>query len=144
MSLSTIGSRNPAFVSRSATALEIARHMDSRDVGSVIVVHERRPVGIVTDRDLVLRVVLKGLDPARTRAEQVMTRPVATISHAASIAEAAARMRESHVRRLPVVDDAGELVAVLTLDDLFFHMSRAEDDLAAVICPLPVEAGNGG
>jgi len=138
MSLSSIGSRSPVTAADAATALELARAMEEKNVGSVIVVRGGRPVGIVTDRDIVLRVVLRGLDPSTTRASEFMTKNLVTVADGLSIADAAARMRESGVRRLPVTADAGELVGVVSLDDLFFHVSRVEGDLADVICPVPI------
>lgn len=143
MSLSRIGSRNVVTVAPDATALDAVRRMVERNVGSVVVVGDGKPVGILTDRDVVLRLVAKAFDPARTRVADVMSRPLATMSDDASIADAAACMREHGVRRLPLVGAGGALVGIVALDDIVFHVARAEGDLADVIASFPVPSAGG-
>lgn len=143
MSLSRIGSRNVVTVAPDATALDAVRRMVERNVGSVVVVGDGKPVGILTDRDVVLRLVAKAFDPARTRVADVMSRPLATMSDDSSIADAAACMREHGVRRLPLVGAGGALVGIVALDDIVFHVARAEGDLADVIASFPVPSAGG-
>ncbi len=143
MSLSRIGSRNVVIVAPDATALDAVRRMAERNVGSVVVVGDGKPVGILTDRDVVLRLVAKGLDPARTRVADVMSRPLATVTDEGGLSEAAACMREHGVRRLPIVGAGGLLIGIVTLDDIVFHVARAEGDLADVIASFPVPASGG-
>lgn len=95
----------------------VARLAESR-IGTLIVVDgSRRPLGIVTDRDLALRGLGKGLDPHRTRLEQVMTAPVVWVHEDHELEAALEEMARLVVRRLPVVDHHSELVGILTLDD---------------------------
>jgi CBS domain-containing protein len=112
--------------------------MEDLDVGYVLVCLDGRPAGIVTDRDLVLRVVCRGLDPSRTTAEEVMSAPVVTLAEGSEANDAASLMRERQVRRLPLVDRSGAVVGILTFDDLVHHVSRAEAELAEVISTYPV------
>jgi CBS domain-containing protein len=99
---------------RDATAL-----MAAKDVGTLVVIdRERRPLGILTDRDVALRVVADGRDPEQTRVGGVMTAPAVTIPESAPIETALGRMAGIRARRLVVVDAAGRLVGILALDDL--------------------------
>ena len=143
MPLSRIGARNVATVSPSATAIEIARQMEERNVGSVVVVRQSRPVGIVTDRDLVLRVLRKGLNPAIVHAEEIMSKALVTARDDLEAIEAAERMREHRVRRLPVLDGEGALVAIVTLDDLVHHIGRTSNEISEAIesFPSPYQGG---
>ncbi len=76
------------------------------------------PLGIVTDRDITVRVVAAGLDPLDTEVGDVMTRAPRCIGEETSIESAPALMRAGPHRRLPVVDDSGQLVGVVCLDDI--------------------------
>ena len=115
--------------------LEIARLMRSNHVGSVVVTADdgRKAIGIVTDRDIVIEVVAMGLNPAVMTAGDIMTAsPV--VSQAADDALWALKiMRDRGVRRLPVVDDKGELTGVLAFDDLMQHFGAVMGDIAQVI-----------
>jgi CBS domain-containing protein len=110
------------------TALDVARCMRDRQVGTVIVVDDRRPVGIVTDRDLAVRVLAGGLDP-QTRVSEVMTPSPTTIQEDATIVIALGYMRAGGFRRLPVVRGDGSLVGIVALDDVLGQMA---DELAEI------------
>ena len=100
------------------TAATAARRMRDFRVGCVVVVRESRPVGILTDRDLVLRVVAEGLDPAQTPISAVVTYQAATVSRDAAVETAVRVMSERGVRRLPIVTDDGKITGIVTADDL--------------------------
>jgi len=100
-----------------------ARLMQQENVGAIVVVERDRPVGLLTDRDLALAVCLQGAkphDPSQSR----MTCAVDTIRDDEEIYNATQKMMELAVRRLPVVDDIGRLVGIVTLDDLLSLLSR--------------------
>jgi CBS domain-containing protein len=143
MHLSTIGTRSVATAGPDATVTDIARTMHDRSVGSVLIVRGNAPVGIVTDRDLVIRVVLRKGDPDRLKASDVMSSPLTTIAEDDDPLTAATRMRERQVRRLPVVRADGSLVGIICLDDLIHHLSRAHHELSEAIAgfPVPYTAG---
>lgn len=106
------------------TAQAAAHRMQSRNVGSLIVVDDdMRPIGIVTDRDLALRVVATHA-PHDTPLADVMSGELVTIDLDASVATALQRMRELAVRRLPVVDTHGQLQGILSLEDVLAFLSR--------------------
>lgn len=101
------------------TVEAIAHRMHERGVGSLLVLDDaRRPVGIVTDRDLVLRVLAADRDPLTTRVAEVMTRDPRTVGEETPIEQTLSLMRAYGVRRVPVVDPGGTLVGVVTLDDV--------------------------
>lgn len=97
-----------------------AQRMGSRAVGTLLVLDSaRRPIGILTDRDLAVRVVGEGRDPNLLRVHEVMSPSPHVISELAPLEDAIAVMRTFGVRRVPVVDPKGELVGLISLDDVF-------------------------
>ncbi len=96
----------------------VARLMTARGVGSVVVVDGLTPVGILTDRDVVVRVTAPGLDAQRVPVGTVMSSPLVTVSERESMDEAIQLMKRHGIRRLPVVDTAGHLSTILTMDDI--------------------------
>jgi CBS domain-containing protein len=102
-----------------------ARRMNSRNVGTLMVLDkESRPVGIITDRDLAIRVVGEALDATTTSVAEVMSRAMVSVHEETPIEEALCRMRAGPYRRLPVVDDDGQLVGVVSLDDIIDLLSE--------------------
>lgn len=96
-----------------------AQRMQARKVGTLVVLDpHQRPLGIITDRDLATRVVAEHKDSARTSVEEVMTHPPTVIPERMSIEEALSIMRSGPFRRVPIVDDTGRLVGLLSLDDI--------------------------
>jgi CBS domain-containing protein len=120
MALVTVSSllgRSVVSVKPDATVMEAARLMRENRVGSVLVMEAGRLLGIITERDLAYRVVAEGRGP-ETRVSEVMTRDVVTIRESATLAEAARLMLGLGIRHLPVVDEQGRVVGVLSLRDL--------------------------
>ena len=111
---------------------DLGRIMQENAVGSVLIVEDDEPVGIVTDRDLALEVVTKRLD-FDTQAADVMTRDPVTANEDTGVAELGEKMKRSSVRRIPIVDDEGKLTGIVTLDDLVVLLEGEMDDLAEVI-----------
>jgi len=119
-----------ASCGRDAGILEAARLMRQHHTGNLIVVDDphgdRIPVGIVTDRDIVVEVLANELDPAKTTVTQIMSAKLVIAGGAEDISEALARMRLHGVRRLPVVDHDGSLMGIVTLDDMLrLHAAQA-------------------
>jgi CBS domain-containing protein len=111
-----------------------AQRMASRCVGTLLVLDARgRPVGILTDRDIALRVVADGRPASETTVAEVMTRDPKTISELAPIEDALALMRLHAVRRLPVVSPQGQLVGVVTLDDVLASVAEEMWQMGRVI-----------
>jgi len=95
-----------------------AKKMFSANVGSLIVVHEDQPVGILTERDIVGKIVAKAKDPTEIEVGSIMSSPLITIRPNTSLSDAARTMLKSGVKRLPVVSPAGGLVGIITDTDL--------------------------
>ncbi|MDK2890460.1 MAG: hypothetical protein PWR21_1092 [Methanoculleus sp.] len=106
-------------VSPDTPAVEVARIMGEKNVGSVVVVTgDNRPAGILTDRDLAIRVMAQEKNPGEIRAEEVLTRDVITFQDSLGIYEAIQKMTDAGIRRMPIVDDAGKLIGIVTMDDI--------------------------
>lgn len=110
----------------------IATLMDDKGVGSVVVEQDDRPLGIVTDRDLVIEVLEERIDPADVDASDVMTPDPTTVEADAGVYEFFGQVAEASVRRVPVVD-GDELVGIVTVDDLVRLLSDELDALCTVI-----------
>src|SRR5690606_12935905 len=124
----------------STSAMEAARAMDSNRIGTVIVQEKGRLVGIVTDRDLAMRVVGAGLDGNATTLAQIMSPGVAALSPDASRMEAIRVMKSRTVRRIPLVD--GERIAgIVTLDDLLLDEAAPLEEVAGIV---RAQLGEGG
>ncbi len=122
MRLADICIRHVIQCSRDATALEVAQLMRSSHVGDVVVVDKPNgeciPVGIVTDRDLVVEVMARELDAATITAGDIMSASLVTAAETDDIHETAELMRFKGVRRVPLVGEHGALVGIVTLDDI--------------------------
>jgi CBS domain-containing protein len=129
MGLGQLLMRSPITAGPSATLAEVAKLMEKENVGAVVITDEERPVGITTDRDLALAVCVYGKSPSES-VQDVMTCPVATISVDEGIYNATQKLMEYAVRRLPVVDDSGSLVGLVSLDDLLLLISRELQNVA--------------
>ncbi len=92
--------------------------MRDRHVGAVIITEKDRPVGIVTDRDVVSRVVAPDRDPLSLRARDIMSTDLVVAREGTPLADVTERMRARGIRRVPVVDGRGRLVSIITLDEV--------------------------
>jgi CBS domain-containing protein len=108
---------SPRTIASSATVGEAAQVMRDEDVGSLPVVHQDRLVGVVTDRDIAVRVVAEGRDAATTAVVEVASDRPVTVEPSADLDQALQLMSEHQVRRLPVVD-GGRLVGVIAQADI--------------------------
>jgi len=96
---------------------EVVATMNKFDIGSILVVQGERPVGIITERDILRRIVEPCLAPEILTARQIMTSPVSTISEAVSIEEAARLMAKKRVKKLPVMNNQ-KLIGIITFTDI--------------------------
>lgn len=110
----------------------VAQTMDAESVGSVIVENDAKPVGIVTDRDLTMRVIANGEEPTDSPVESIMTENVTTVDCDDGFYTAMERMRESGVRRLPVCEN-GDLVGIITADDMTELLADEQQQIADVL-----------
>jgi CBS domain-containing protein len=112
------------------TVEEAARAMRSKNVGALVVINAGRPIGMLTDRDVAVEVVAKGMDPDTTRVGEVMHKKPITIHQDLGILDAAKVFAKTGVRRLPVVTKGGTLVGVIAVDDLIMLLGNEMGHLA--------------
>jgi CBS domain-containing protein len=98
-----------------ATIKQASEAMVAEERGALVVLDEGRLVGIISERDIVGRVVAKGLDPVTTFVSEVMTREVRTITESVSILGALEMMQQGRFRHLPLVDSAGQVIGIVSL-----------------------------
>jgi len=139
MNVGTICKRNVVTVAPTDDLTTAAQLMRERHVGYLIVTEpgiepgKQRPVGVLTDRDIVVAVLAPGADVNALRVDDVMSRDPEVAQDTDSIAEALATMRRVGVRRLPIVSVRGDLVGVLSLDDILDSLAEQLQDLAGSI-----------
>ena len=137
MPVGEICNREVVVSDKTMSVVEAARLMRTHHVGDLVVVDERDgrklPVGIVTDRDIVVEVVAAGVNPDALKVGDIMGPDVATVRESEGLFEALRYMRDKGVRRMPVVDSAGGLVGLLTLDDLLGLLAEEMTELAKLV-----------
>ncbi|HEU4627310.1 MAG TPA: CBS domain-containing protein [Steroidobacteraceae bacterium] len=137
MVVDNVCTRDVATVRPSDTLFDAARVMRDRHVGDVIVTDDEnnpRPVGILTDRDIVVGILAVAPDKLETLlVEDVMSRDLATAQASDALDKALRAMRARGVRRLPVVASDGRLIGIVTFDDLVAAMARELGELATVV-----------
>jgi len=115
---------NPVCVSEKDTVQEVARIMAREDTGVVPVVDGKRVVGLITDRDIVVRLIAEGKDVANARVNEAMTKSVRSVKEDARVDEVLSLMSNAQVRRVPVVNASDELVGIVSLGDLATETNR--------------------
>jgi CBS domain-containing protein len=130
MRVSDIMTREPVVLSPSASVDEIAHIMREKGISSVILVTNGKPIGIITERDLVHRVMALGKDSKKLMAADICTRPVIAISHHCEVEDAVETMNEHRIRRLVVVDDLDHVAGILTTDDVGYNLKSMSEELA--------------
>jgi CBS domain-containing protein len=113
---------DPARCSSNATLDEVAKLMVQNDCGEIPIVDSSdRPIGVITDRDIVCRAVAEGKNPTGHTVETVMTSPVVTVRADAPIEDVVATMERHQIRRVPVVDDGGCCAGIIAQADIAFE-----------------------
>lgn len=141
MSVGRICTRQVDLAELDEPVWQVAERMHQRSVGTLVVVDDRHhPIGVVTDRDLAIRVLARCSDPIETVVEDVMTHHPETVTEDTPIELALAVMRRRELRRLPVVDGAGRLVGLLALDDVLMLLSEELADIGKLLVGQTPEA----
>jgi CBS domain-containing protein len=137
MDVNLICNHNVATIGKSLGVGEAARLMREQHVGDLVVVETRGnasvPVGILTDRDIVVGVVARQVAPEGVTVSDAMTRNVLTVREDASLEFALREMRRHGVRRAPVVRANGDLVGIIAIDDVIQHLAEQLGRLADLI-----------
>lgn len=120
--------KNVQTSSENETIMNIARMMYSRKIGSIVMVSLNKPIGIITERDLAYKVVANNVQPKVATAKDIMTSPLISIKPNDNVYYAFKIMNEKKIKKLPVTNENGELVGILTQTDMlrYFNQKRKE------------------
>ena len=135
MAINEFCHRNVVCATRDTTVTEAANLMRQHHIGDVIIVETRGkqiPIGIVTDRDIVVEVIAAGIDPGLLKLGDLRLAPLVTVDEGTSYAETVSRMSAEGVRRMPVVGDDGALAGIITLDDMLWQLAAPLAALAGL------------
>jgi CBS domain-containing protein len=137
MRIGEICTREVVQCIRTTSVADLACLMRNRHVGDVVVVEQSgtvsRPVGIVTDRDLVVKILAEGVDPDTVTAGDLMSADLATGLETEVVYDAIWQMRGKGIRRLPIVDARNTLVGVLTVDDITEFLAAELSEVARIV-----------
>jgi len=137
MAVGEICNREVVIIDKSVSVVEAAKLMRTHHVGDLVVVEEREgrnyPAGIVTDRDIVVEVVAGDVNPEALKVGDIMGPEVATVRESQGLFEVLRYMRDKGVRRMPVVGGSGELVGILTMDDVLGLLAEEMTELAKLV-----------
>jgi CBS domain-containing protein len=134
MKVKEIMSKDPACCTRETSLQDVAVLMVEHDCGEIPVVdsmQSKRPVGVITDRDITVRSVALGKNPLELRARDCMSSPAVTVSPESGVDECCRLMEENQLRRIPVVDQSGCCCGIVSQADIARHAS--EDDAGEVV-----------
>ena len=129
MRIAEVMTPNPVCCTPDTKVADIARMMVDNECGEIPLVNDsanpREVVGVITDRDIVARLVAQNRNPLEVKARTVMTQPAITVSNAASIEECIRLMEQHQIRRVPVVDEEGCLCGIVSQADIAQHAPKS-------------------
>ncbi len=112
-------------VNTDATVIDAVHQMNQKKVGALLVVHEGKPIGIFTERDVIQRVLGEGKDPETTKVDEVMTKDIGVVSPSCSVEEAMKIFTEKRCRHLPVMDGEN-LVGIVSIGDVTKWLTKSQ------------------
>ena len=136
MTIGKLCNRDVVVARGDISVAEAAQLMRSSHVGDLVVMddsEERKPIGLITDRDIVVEVVAAGLDPSSVTVVDIMTESLEVANEDDDFWEALTHMSARGVRRLPIVDGQGKLAGLFTLDDAVTLIGEATTTLATIV-----------
>ncbi|MBN2567579.1 CBS domain-containing protein [Candidatus Woesearchaeota archaeon] len=116
--------KNVVTISKQRTVKEACEMMDAHDVGTLVVVEVKKPIGILTERDIIRQIIAVDKDPRHMKVHEVMTKQVFTVGADDDVAKVSREMTLHHVKRLPVVNKAGHLIGIVTSTDMIKIMAE--------------------
>lgn len=133
MDLKKVGHRKVLTVAKETSLEEAARGMREAHLGDVIVLNDRKvPIGILTDRDIVMATIALGVDASALLVEDIMTAGLVTVKESDSLAQVIRLMKENGVKRVPIVGDEFQLLGVIALEDVLSLLAAELSALAEV------------
>lgn len=133
MSLKGLMKKDVTALPPTASVLDAAKFMKDMNVGSVVVMENGSPLGLLTDRDIVANVLAMGKDPNTVKVGDIMVSPVITISEDKEIFDVTKLMSVHGIRRLPVVNDSGMMVGIVSLDDVLMLLGQEMQAIAETL-----------
>lgn len=137
MFIGEICNRNVIIATRDTSVTELAKLMREHHVGSIVVIEQQNecniPVGIITDRDLVIELLSKDIDTKSISAGDIMSMELVTVRDANHVYDTLKLMRGKGIRRMPVVNDEKVLIGILTVDDLLDVVISELDDIVNIV-----------
>ncbi|NIP38965.1 MAG: CBS domain-containing protein [Candidatus Dadabacteria bacterium] len=133
MSISTLCNKQVICVEMGTSIDEVGKLMEEKNIGCVVVIDNEKPCGLVTDRDILIRVINQGLSPAETYVDDIMSELVMTLDEDMGLHEALEKVKGMSVRRFPVTDKNGNLIGIVTLDDIIYLLGKEMSDVASII-----------
>ncbi len=128
--ISDVMTKNVITVKKGSTVIEVVKLMTRHGISCVIVVEDSyKPTGIVTERDMVRRVLNNSLDPRTTKIDEIMSSPVMTMSPGKRITDAINLMQKYHFRRAVIADKGDKLMGILTQSDLLMEVHKVQQEL---------------
>jgi CBS domain-containing protein len=113
---------------------EACHEMKEKNIGALVVISDdNKPIGVLTDRDVIVRAIVQGKTAERTPVEEVMTSPVATLQAEATLEEATELMCSRNIRRVPIVDQEQRLVGLVSFDDVVLLLGIEFGNLAGAV-----------
>lgn len=136
MLVSDLCTRKTIVIREEKSAHDAAKLMKQYNVGCLVVVKSlddhNTPVGIITDRDIVIKAMLKERDPYTITVHEIMSTPALTVTESTSIIDALMKMRYNSIRRVPVVNSKRNLMGILSLDDILDSISKELNEITQI------------
>ncbi len=127
MKVKDIMTQNPICCAADTTIKEVAKMMLDHDCGEIPVVdNKKRPIGVITDRDIICRILAKGENPLQKQVSECMSQPCITITPETSIEVLCDVLEENQIRRIPVVNDHGSCCGIVSQADIATHDLKEE------------------
>ena len=134
MSIAEFSTKYVITAPEGETVFDAAKLMSERGVGSIVVADlDKKPIGMVTDRDIVLKVIVQGKDPKFTNLKEIMTKDIIILSQDRGFFETTKIMSEMGIRRIPIVDHDGKLTGIISLDDMILVFGEELSNIANAI-----------
>jgi CBS domain-containing protein len=133
--------KNVITVEAEATVIEVAKLMNKHEIGCLVVMKKGEPVGIITERDMLKRVLLKSKDPRKTKVGKMMSKPLVVGEPQTNIRDAVRLMVEGKIKRLPIVED-GHLLGLVTFTDIVRSSAYFERIITAFCSRCPWKKSN--
>ena len=121
--------KNPVTVKPNSSVQDVAKIMSEKKIGSIIISGNGELSGILTERDLVRKVLAMGKDPKSVKVKEIMSKPVVRINENSDLLDASELMKKKNIRRLVVVDKTKKIVGILSTNDMARVMRRAVEEL---------------